>query len=207
MRFSIIILSFFMVVSCNSQLVTNTEYKLMNDVVDSLVKQSRKDSIGLKIETLNGSWLSEELIMNPGFNYYERGKAVNKCPENNIKDGKFSNFNYAAFKVSKSSIDPTKITNNNITTNFMLKTDLYKEKWARFTNDNPTINKKDLLEGFWTNERGQSIYQISTPIFSDDKKIAVIFTHALNMGVVSWTFKKSENNKWIILCTEQITIE
>lgn len=39
----------------------------MNVVVDSLVKQSRKDSIKLKVETLNDSWVSKELILNLGF--------------------------------------------------------------------------------------------------------------------------------------------
>ena len=201
------IILLFLIVSCNSQHITNTEYQLINVVIDSLVKQSRKDSIGLKIETLNNSWVSKELIMNPGFNYYESGKAINECPDNNVSNEKFSTFNYETFKSSKNSINTKKITNSNVTTCFQLKTKYYKDRLDSFIKNDSTINKKDLLEAFWENERTQSIYQISSPLFSDDTEIAVVFTHALNMVLQSWALNQNKVNKWFIQCVEQITIE
>lgn len=193
--------------SCSNEKEISQDYKIINTVLDSLVKLSRKDSIGLQTKTLNNSWLSKELLINPGFFKYENGTLTNKCLENNIRSERFSNFNYEVFKANDNALDTLKILNNRITTNFELKSTTSQERLQSLWNKDSNLQKEDLEKYLWEIERYQSIYQVSQPIFSDNSKIAVLLVHARNFGLQSWTLKVETSGELSIFCVEQISIE
>ncbi|WP_298513004.1 hypothetical protein [uncultured Kordia sp.] len=193
-------------VSCSPKKEISQEYTIINSVLDSVIKVSRHDSIGLNLTPINHQ-ISKEIILNPGLHFYENGKAVNKCPENNIASEQFSNLKYETFKLDTVKLDITQITNTYINTDFTLKKRASKKKLDIFYKYDNGLNKQEATQYLWEIERNQLIYQISRPIFSNDNHIAVVFVVARNHGVQSWTLKYVDSETWHIFCVEQITYE
>lgn len=190
---------------CSEKQEASNEYKIINTVLDSIVKKSSKHHIGFNLVPLNQN-LSEELIHNPGFKFYENGKFFNKCPENNINSSTFSNFNYKAFSSTQTLFDSLKITNQSITTSFQIS-EKSQKRLKEILSEVPSSDKKDWQYYLWENEHRQRIFKLSTPIFSNDYKTAVVYVHARDYGIQSWTLQYSESRSWSIFCLEQITIE
>ncbi|QHI38071.1 hypothetical protein IMCC3317_34550 [Kordia antarctica] len=205
-NFFLLLLITIIITSCKTKSISNIKYNLTNIIIDSLVNEARYDSIGLKKVVLNSS-ISNEIITNPGFKRFENGKMINKCPENDIQDSRFSKFDIKKFRSDNSSWNTDSITSTHVITDFSLKRQSNKNKLNELVENNVNIKREDMESFFWKNERRHHIQTISTPIFSDDGDIAVVFVSTLENGIRSWTFKKNTRNNWELFCIEQIVVE
>ncbi|WP_430409426.1 hypothetical protein [Kordia sp.] len=206
MKLKLFILTLFITLFCKSQEISTTDYTLVNIVVDSLVKQSRKDTIGLSVETLNKK-LNEESVLNPGFMLYKNGKFTNECPGNEIKDSLYTKFNYKKFNARPKSWDVKRIENPKVLTDFTLRKKNYINRYNEYLQLYQESDKQEMKEYIWNSERAIPVHNISTPIFSDKKDIGIVLVRRYYNGLQSWQLRKNEKGEWYLFCIKQITYE